>query len=112
MLKHLYVSCLITLLRNITLSNHNKAKLRNKDKNNFIYDDNLLVQMQQEEALQAPITYRLDNSLKDYIRVLTNKLKKFIIDEIKQILQYYELSEDILQDILLDVISEEDNIND
>lgn len=106
MTKHLYMSCLITLLRNITLSNHNKNKIENRIKNEYRCKDSLFNDMQEEEALNAPITFRLDNSYKEYIRVLNNQLKTIIIKDIREILKYYDLSEDIIQDILFDNIEE------
>ncbi len=104
---NLYISCLITILRSITLSNDNYNRLINKDTNELkLNADEYLEKYYYEEALTAPINWHLDKGMENYVAVLTNKIKKIIARDIREIVNYYEPSDEVLMNILMSPLSE------
>lgn len=102
MMKNIYMSCLLTLLRSITISNHNFSRLYTQTTHKLrVNIDKLLDDIYAEEAINAPIVWHLDPSYTTYISVLCNKLKKIIARDIKEEFQSHQLSEDIIQDLLI-----------
>lgn len=111
-MKNIYESCLITLLRMITLSNKNYNKLFNPQKKFKLNADELSQSMMEEEYLNAPINWHLDAGMEDYITVLTNQIKKLIIRDVRDLINSYIPSDDILEDILMYPLSERgDNVD-
>lgn len=96
---NLYMSCLITLLRCITLSNYNKIRLFNNI--NRPYKDNLLNIIYNEENLNAPVVWNLPSEFTSYITVLTNKIKDIIVKDIRDLITYNEPTQEIIKDILM-----------
>lgn len=96
------MSCLITFLRCITLSNENAQKMYSKKDNSLKLNlDDLLENFYQEEAIKAPLAWHLDKSLESYISVLVNGIKEIICKDIKEISSYYVPSEELIKDILM-----------
>ena len=54
MCHRLYISCLISLLKSVTLSNHNRDRLYDKDNKLRINIDHLLENMYYEENVNSP----------------------------------------------------------
>ena len=120
--RKLYLSVVISLLRNFKLSNINKLKLIDfkamgydsfdniyisnwlaENKQNIIlknnYDDilsNILI----EENNSAAIVYDLDDEYLDYVAFLLQKIKIKIIKDIKEFSDEYNLPDDMIADIL------------
>lgn len=120
--KKLYLSVVISLLRNFKLSNINKLKLIDfkamgydsfdniyisnwlaENKQNIIlknnYDDilsNILI----EENNSAAVVYDLDDEYLDYVAFLLQKIKIKIIKDIKEFSDEYNLPDDMIADIL------------
>lgn len=106
-LKHrLYISCLMTLLRSVTLSNFNKKRLLNERGNIKGVSDNYIDSIYAEEQLNAPICWRLDNNFLPYIQVLYVRAKKIISDDIRSLIHDYDLTDDQIQDILMTPLAE------
>ena len=100
--KNLYMSCVITLLRAVTLSNANKEKLYCKDTGDFKTNiDNTLDKAYYEEALTAPTAWHLEKDMETYVAVLVNKIKKLICEDIRSIINYYEPSEEVIKNVLM-----------
>ena len=104
---NIYISCLLTLLRSMTLSNFNYNRLIDKQKNELkLNAEELAESMLYEEAKNAPIVYHLDKGMRDYICVLTNKIKKLVARDIRDLCKAYEPTDNIIEDILMAPISE------
>lgn len=103
---NIYISCLITLLRSITLSNYNSNKILNKKTNNLKSNiDDIIDKIYMEENLNAPVTYHLNKELSTFIAVICNRLKKLISKDIQELISYYDLSDEILKNILVEPLS-------
>lgn len=109
MMKNIYISCLLTLLRMFTLSNYNEKRLKNKDNTYRLNVDNLLEDMYYEENINAPVVWHLDKSMTSYIAVLCNKLKDILAFDIREICKSHELSEEVIQDILMLSVTDKDD---
>lgn len=106
-LSAIYISCLITLLKSITLSNYNYSRLIDKQTNDLkVNAEDLSESMIYEEALNAPTVFHLKKEMKDYISVLTNNIKKLVAKDIRELSKYYEPTEEIIEDILMAPLSE------
>ena len=106
-LHNIYISCLITLLRCFTLSNYNKDRLISKKTETYRLNiDNLLQEMYVQEQETAPVAFHLEPGMDSYISVLTNKIKKLIAKDIKHLISYYEVSDEIVKDILIEPLSD------
>lgn len=104
---NLYISCLLTLLRTITLSNYNYERLMRRTsecmKDNT---DELLSEMLNTEKLNAPIAWHLDEGMDTYVSVISTKLQKLMTKDIREMIQYYEPSDEVIKDILMSPLSE------
>ena len=108
----LYVACMLTLLRSVTLSNKNKRALDNwkqaplstalisRRTNMTLYASNLEKALK-EESLSAPIAYNLDEEYFEYVAFISRKIQLKVIKGLNEIGKEYELSEDNMVDILL-----------
>ena len=95
---NLYISCLLTLLRGVTLSNE---QLKNYCKSTRLNRDSWLENAYYEASLQAPVVWHLPQEMTEYIGVLVEEIKTLIINDINYLIKVYTPKEDILQDILL-----------
>lgn len=96
--KNIYISCLLTLLSNITWSNANKAKVDFRNSKNLDLTDTI-DNIYKDES-QDLILYHLDNSMQGYIKVLVNKLKTLICKDLKEIIGYNEPTEQVIKSII------------
>lgn len=96
----LYMSCLITLLKAFTLSRHNIERLFDENNTLKMNSDKLLESAYYEEMLTAPTAFHLDNEMNTYINVLVNKIKKQVVIDIREMIDYYQPSKEVVQDIL------------
>ena len=103
---NIYTSCLITLLRSITLSNNNYNKLFDKENEMRTNAEELTEGMLKDESINSPVVFHLKEDMKDYIAVLTNKIKKIVAKDIREMCQLYEPTADIIEDILMEPLSE------
>lgn len=95
----LYTSVLISFLRNITLSNDNKQKF-NKYNNGGLDREELYSSCIEDETVTAPIVYDLDSSYLDYVAMILQKIKSTIITDINEFSSYYDVSDDMIGDVL------------
>ena len=101
MKNRLYISCLISITKSITLSNHNKRKLMNKiNKNNYSKDEFLIDLYEQEKATSVTL-WHLPESLRDYVDILIKQINKKVYCDIMEIRASYELQEDDINSIIL-----------
>ena len=99
----LYQSCLISLLRNFTLSNKNKLRLLKRGNVNELRDnyEDLITSIMNQETMDAPVVYNLEPKWLDYVAVLIQEIKGKIIADINEICRVYTLSNKMVEDVLL-----------
>lgn len=100
---NIYVSCMLTLLNSITLSNFNKARASKLRRNSEQIIDKLYVQLRYED----PILYHLDSSMSNYIKVLVNELRKVISSQLSFELHTATSSEDTTKNLIIASLDEE-----
>lgn len=100
-LHKLYVSCLISLLKSITLSNLNKERLELRLKQNKSCPDDYINYLYEKERAECASTWDLDDIYKDIIDIYTIKIGKIIIADIKNLINDYRPSEDVLRDMMM-----------
>lgn len=87
-LQNIYVSCLLTFLNSITLTNFDKNRIKRYSKNTSNKID-ALVDLYKAESNQAPILFHLDENMSDYITVLVRKMKRAIASDLSHNLHAY-----------------------
>lgn len=95
---NLYISCLLTLLRSVTLSNE---QLKNYSKSTRLNKESWLEDAYYKASLEAPVVWHLPQEMVEYVGVLVEQIKTLIINDINYLIKVYTPKEDILQDILL-----------
>lgn len=103
--KNIYISCFLTLSSAFTLPQRYYLIYRKCGKNPTYIENNLhkLTRMCEENCVTL---YHLDESKKDYIKVLCRKLKKHIAKELSEIISSYEEPEDISESVFLEGFKE------
>lgn len=104
-LHRIEISCLLTLLKAVTLNNNNRQRLESRLRRNLPVED-LLISIYEEEAQEVPTLWHLDKNMSNYIAVLVNKLKKLIAKDLYSIIGSYEPSEQVIQGILASPITD------
>lgn len=111
MMHNIYLSCLLTLLKLITPSNKNLARLQKKI-DRALPVDNLEEQIYAEESKESPVTYHLDSSMANYISTLVNRMKKEIAKDLRFIIGSYEPPESVIKDVLNSPLEEYLDVDD
>lgn len=93
----LYTSVLLSLLNNFTLSNKHKEKLNTTRPE--LYEEVLAYCIDKENA-NAVLLYDLDPIYTDYISLVLQKVKKNVVNDIKELSANYECSDEMLEDLL------------
>ena len=106
MMHNIYISCMLTLLSSMTLSNVNKKKLDKKVQRGSQVDD-LINTMYTEESNVDPILYHLDKSLGNYISTLTNKIKAELATDLQDVIGMNQPSDDIVMRVMMSPKAEE-----
>lgn len=97
--KNIYMSCLLTLLKSMTLSKENAARLNNRlSKGNCT--DYLLEVLYRMESSTAVTLYHLPDSMHNYIATLTNRIRKLISEDLCELIRYNQPSEEMIKCIL------------
>lgn len=85
MFNNIYLSCLLTFLNSVTISNKDIARL-----NNLKYQYNIdILKVYKEEDKDPVILYHLDASMHDYILVLHRQIKHELSSELSQMSNMY-----------------------
>ena len=79
------------------MSNYHKERFLNQEEK---MSEEKLVAIYNRERTSSPTLWRLEDSLLDYVTVITNKVRKRMADEILDTLGSYELRDEVLEDIL------------
>ena len=95
---YIYISCLISLLKSITLSNSNKVRL---DKRRFKpSEDDLIDRLYKEETDNSVTLYHLPQNMYNYIDTLVKEIRHLIVNDLKDIIGSYEPSDQVIKSIL------------
>lgn len=104
---NIYVSCLLTLLSSITLSNAEKKHI-NELKMSEEYKIKYVEKAYENQCLENPILFHLDSSLKGYIQILVNNIRHVIAKELTYKAHTYIPSNSNMNKLILaDINSEE-----
>lgn len=105
MMHNIYISCLLTLLKTVTISNYNKERLK-KRTDRVLPVENLIDQIYAEEMSDNTVLYHLDSTMGNYISTLVARIRKEIIKDLRDIVGSFEPSEQVIKDILKSPIEE------
>lgn len=83
--QNIYLSCLLSFLNSITVSNRNKVKIGNATGD----VDSVIEKVYTEERNDCTILYHLDASMRDYITVLTSSLRHAVAKDLSYTLNTY-----------------------
>lgn len=107
MIHNLYISCLLTFIRSITLSNENKQRLMDRGTQQIkLNTDSIIQNIYYEENLNAPVCWNISDDLKAYVSVLNNRIRSKVSYDIQEILKLNELPEYVIEDILTSSVHE------
>ena len=99
MAHNVYLSCMLTLLKSLTISNKNQLRLDNKLSKKLPVD-NLLDQIYAAEIRDDVVLFHLDKSMRNYIDTLVKRIKHELAKDLKYLIGSYELSDESLRDIM------------
>ena len=99
--KNLKISCLLTFLNSVTLNNTAARRLKRKINNKKLISDDMIDKLYTKEKENSVILWHLDDSMKDYVQLLVNKVKNLICSRLKDTQQSYELTDNVMEAILM-----------
>lgn len=105
MYRRIYISCLLSFLNSVTLSNKLKEKLAKKEAKGQNTDESLIDYFNNSDDRNV-ILWRLDNKLYDYIDILVKRIKDKVASDIVGIRSYYEMPDDVLTQIMNSPLAE------
>lgn len=95
--ENIYLSCLLSLLNSITLSNKNKKRISRLGER---ATPEIIYSIYEQERLDQVILFRLDESMRGYINILTNSIRHLIAKDLASCLDIYVPSEVGIQNLL------------
>ena len=107
MIKHLEMSCMLTLISQLTLSNKNLDKIDKKESKSSVIESPTVFKYLNEERNDV-VCWKVSDGLADYVRLLVNKIRKNLSVEIYKIKSSYELSDDVLDSVIYSAYGKED----
>ena len=100
-LRHnIYISCLLTLLKTMTISNKNRKRLKLRERSRPLSMLNLIDSVYEEESRDDVVVYHLDKSMSNYIATVVNGMKKEMAKDLRFIVGSFEPPDQIIKDIL------------
>ena len=100
----LYISCLLTLLDSITLPRDSSLlKSRVKSKN---VSDGAFIEALAKEREKQPMLWNLDESMSNIVRVIVNRIRKELSEEINNVSKEHTLPDDVVDLILNNAFNE------
>ena len=105
MMHNIYLSCLLTLLKMMTMSNVNQERLKKKT-DRALPVENLIDQIYAEEMSENVVLYHLDATMNNYIATMVSLARKEIVKDLRDIVGSFEPSEQVIKDILKSPIEE------
>ena len=102
---NIYLSCMLTLLSSITLSNHQIREFKKLKIPKYESLERLYAQLRYEE----PILFHLDPSMSTYIKVLVTELRHVIAAELSWKDDFYISSEESMKNLICNAMPLEDS---
>ena len=100
MTHRIYVSCMMSLLNQITLSNDNKERYKKRLNRGFKTDD-FIDRAYQSEIENSIVLYHLDDSMYNYIATIVNRLRQLIVKDLTYLIGDNEPSDAVIKSILV-----------
>ena len=97
---NIYISCILSLLNSITLRNKDIKRIENFKRPNSL-NDMLLTRLYMNERYSSTLLYHLDDSMYNYITVLTNRVRHKLSMELSQTLHCYTSSCTTMKNLLM-----------
>lgn len=100
-LKNIYISCVLTIMNGMTLTNTQKKKLESVKRCSDIYDyieDKLYA-----KEREAVILYHIDEMMEGYIKVLCSRIRNIIIEDLNYLMTSW-FGEGEIRDMLVDCV--------
>lgn len=108
--KYIHISCLLTFLNMVTLDNESKSKIFYKSEKLF-QNEYIISKFFINNKQDCIILYNLPKDMENYIFVLVNKIRHTIADEISEMLQSWEVSDNMAKNILMESVYESDLVD-
>ena len=108
---NIYISCMLTFLNSITLDRKTVEKLASSDAEMYA-SDYYIDRLYREATENSTILFHLDQSMENYITVLTNQIKSIIAKELSSIIHTPEASSDVIKNLLISSMTETSRIGD
>lgn len=102
---NIYLSCMLTLLSSITLSNYQIKEFKKLKLPKYESLEKLYTQLRYED----PILFHLDESMSTYIKVLVTELRHVIASELSWKSDFYISSEDSMKSLICNSLELEDD---
>lgn len=97
---NIYISCMLSFLNSITLRNNDIKRIDNFKRPNS-FNDTLLTKLYIKERYSSTILYHLDDSMYNYVTVLTNKIRHRLSKELSQSLHSYTPTHITMKNLLM-----------
>ena len=108
--KHLYMSCLLTILSSITLPNSTLEKITTKKITKDL-KDNYIIKQYQKNMAESLFLWNLDDSYSDIVTMLVNKIRSNISSEINDIASSNSIPDDVVDSIISSAYDEKSYTN-
>jgi hypothetical protein len=108
--RRLYMSVLLSFLNGVTLTNQGLQKLKRREIKS-LETDNTTIKMLEKEKDTSTLLWRLDDSLLNYVEMLTNKVRKKFGRDLVEIKKSHELPEEDLKAIMMSAYNTDQNDN-
>lgn len=102
---NIYLSCMLTLLSSMTLSNYQTKEFKKLKLPKYENLERLYTQLRYEE----PILFHLDPSMSTYIKVLVTELRHVIAAELSWKGDFYISAEESMKNLICNAMELEDN---
>lgn len=103
---NIYISCMLTLLDSITLSNYQIREFKKLKNQKQEILENLYTELRYSE----PILFHLDKSMSNYIRVLVNELRHVLAAEIGWKEHYYISADAAMKNLICSSLELENDV--
>jgi hypothetical protein len=109
--RRLYISVLLSFLNGVTISNPGLQKLKRRELKSLEIDNTTIKMLEKEKGIST-LLWRLDDSLTNYVEILTNKVRRKFGRDLVEIKKSYELSEEDMTAIMMSAYNTDSNDND
>lgn len=109
--KKLYLSCILTFINNICISKKKRKKLVKKKENDNLNLDLIIQAYKQND--QEVLLWHISEDYKDYVLLLTRRIKELASKELEENIHAFDLDENIIDFIMNSsfATTEDDNNN-